>query len=467
MKVPLFFSLQTHRSKMDSVKRSAVTPSKSRLARTFAKVLHIRAVAGISSDDGIHEKTKSHEKLKKNQKKDASVPLYNDDDEERQKRAVKEAFLAKLFASLSSFKAAYAQLQFSQFPYDVEGIQSADQIIVLELKNLSKLKQSYLKKQWDESSLETSLLLSEIQEQKSVLKTYEITSKKLDSQLKLKDSEIIFLKEKFVEANGDNKSIEKRINSSGQFIKLENNELSSLRPSHFIAYTRQTIKSVRAFVRLLASEMEFANWDLDAAACSIEPGVSFWKKNHICFAIESFVCREMFDRFSYHNFSTHPESSSEQRKRPNINFDIFREMKSMRPADYLAWKPKSTFASFCRAKYLKLMHAKMEASLFGDLNMRNLVSSGEIPETPFFSAFTEMAKRVWLLHCLALSFDPEVSIYQVKKGSRFSEVLMESVNEEAFFLSDGTPETDPRVGFTVFPGFKIGKTVVQCHVYLC
>ncbi|XP_073123566.1 protein GRAVITROPIC IN THE LIGHT 1-like isoform X2 [Henckelia pumila] len=452
---------------MDSVKRSAVTPSKSRLARTFAKVLHIRAVAGVSSDDGIH-KTKSHGKIKKNSTKDPPVSLYNnDEDEERQKRAVQEAFLAKLFASLSSVKAEYAQLQFSQFPYDVEGIQSADQMIVLELKNLSELKQSYLKKQLNETSLETSLLLSEIQEQKSLLKTYEITSKKLDSQIKLKDSEITFLKEKLVEVNGDNKSIEKRINSSGQFVKLENNQLSSLRPSHFIAYTRQTMKSIRVFVRLLASEMESANWDLDAAASSIELGVSFWKENHKCFAFESFVCREMFDGFNYPNFSTHPESSSEHKRRANVNFDMFLEMKSVRPADYLALKPKSTFASFCRAKYLKLVHPKMEASLFGDLNTRNLVSSGEIPETPFFFAFSEMAKRVWLLHCLALSFYPEVSAYQVKKGCRFSEVLMESVNEEAFLSSDGAPETDPRVGFNVFPGFKIGKTIFQCHVYLC
>ncbi|XP_075476368.1 protein GRAVITROPIC IN THE LIGHT 1-like [Primulina tabacum] len=453
---------------MDLVKHSTVTPSKGRLARTFTKILHIRAVAGgVSSDDGF-QKPKSHEKIQKNPKKDMSVPLHSDDDdEEQQKRAVKEAFLAKLFASLSSFKAAYAQLQFSQFPYDVEGIQSADQIIVLELKNLSELKQLYLKKQLQETSLGTSLLLSEIQEQNSLLKTYEITSKKLDSQIKLKASEITFLKEKLVEANGDNKSIEKRINSSRQFVELENNQLSSLRPSHFIAYTRQTIKSIRAFVRLLASEMESANWDLDAAASSIEPGVSFWEKNHKCFAFESFVCREMFDGFNYPNFSILPESFSEHKKPPNINFDMFLEMKFVRTADYLAWKPKSVFASFCRAKYLKLVHPKMEASLFGHLNMRNLVSSGEIPETPFFSAFSEMAKRVWLLHCLALSFDPEVSVYQVKKGCRFSEVLMKSVNEEAFFSSDGTPETDPRVGFNVFPGFKIGNTILQCHVYLC
>ncbi|KAL0311373.1 UNVERIFIED_CONTAM: protein GRAVITROPIC IN THE LIGHT 1 [Sesamum angustifolium] len=173
---------------MESVK----TPRKSRLARTFAKVLHVRAVTGVlSPDDGI-QKRKSHEKTKNSTK----FCSFDDEDEDFLDRAVKEAFMAKLFASVSAIKAAYAQLQFAQSPYDPDGIQSADQIVVSELKNLSELKQSYLKKKLDETSPETTLLLAEIQEQKSLLKTYEITGKKLDSELKLKDSEITFLKEK-------------------------------------------------------------------------------------------------------------------------------------------------------------------------------------------------------------------------------------------------------------------------------
>ncbi|PIN12117.1 hypothetical protein CDL12_15257 [Handroanthus impetiginosus] len=435
---------------MDSVKRSAVTPSKSRLARTFAKVLHVQSVTGVSLDDGI-KKTKSHEKIKKD--------LFRNTDEEHRARAATEAFLAKLFASISSIKAAYAQMQFSQSPYDGEGIQSADQIVVSELKKLSELKQSYIKKQLNETSPETTLLLSEIEEQKSLLKTYEITSKKLDSEHKLKDSEITFLEEKLAEANRENRSLEKKLNSSGQLAIPDGIKLSDLRPSHFITYFRQTLKSIRTFVRLLISEMESADWDLEAAASSIKPGISFWKPNHKCFAFESFVCKEMFDGFNRPNFSRLHEDDKNRR----LFFDCFLELKSVRPRDYLAWKPKSLFASFCRRKYLKLMHPKMEASFFSNLNLRNSISSGELPETPFFSAYSEMAKRVWLLHCLALSFDPEISIFQVSKGSRFSEVYMESLSDEAF----GAMETDPRVAFTVVPGFRIGKTILQCQVYLC
>ncbi|KAK2989519.1 hypothetical protein RJ640_005411 [Escallonia rubra] len=62
---------------------------------------------------------------------------------------------------------------------------------------------------------------------------------------------------------------------------------------------------------------------------------------------------------------------------------------------------------------LRLVHPKMESSFFGNPNQRNSVGSGEYPET-FFSMFAEMAKRVWLLHCLAFSFDLEAAIFQAQ-----------------------------------------------------
>lgn len=447
---------------MDLVKQSGAIPSKTRLSRTFAKVLHIRALTGIAPDDGIRKiEKKSNDRLKSSR-----VPSSDKEDVLVRDRVVKEAFLAKLFAGISAVKAAYAELQFAQSPYDADGIQSADQMLVLDLKNLSELKQCYLKKQLDAQNPEKTLVLAEIQEQKSLLQTYEIMSKKMDSQLKLKDSEITFLEEKLAEVNTDNKLLQKRLNTSGQLGMPEDIHFSGLSLNHFITCYKQTVNSIRGFVRLLISKMESAGWDLEAAASSIEPGVVFWKQNHKCFAFESFVCKEIFDGFNFPNFSIQKESLPEQKERRRLFFDRFIELKSVRPADYLAWKPKSAFAMFARAKYLRLVHPKMEASLFDNLDQRNLVSSGECLETTFFLAFAEMAKRVWLLHCLALSFDYEVSIFQVTRGARFSEVYMDSLSDEAFLLSDGTPETDPRVAFTVVPGFRIGKTVVQCQVYL-
>ena len=41
---------------------------------------------------------------------------------------------------------------------------------------------------------------------------------------------------------------------------------------------------------------------------------------------------------------------------------------------------------------------------------------------------------------------------------------MESVIDEIFLYSK--VESDPQVAFTVVPGFRIGKTVLQCQVYI-
>lgn len=456
---------------MDSVKPSSMTPKKGRLARKVAKVLHRRAATGIAPVDGVH-KVKSQEQFKDDNKignkstisLGQSFDISNDDDS--QKRLAMEAFLAKLFASISSVKAAYAQLQYAQSPYDVDGIQAADQLVVSELKNLSELKRCYTKKQFDDHSTETTLLMAEVQEQKSFSKTYEIMGKKLESELRLKDSEIIYLGEKLEESNRLNRLLEKRLNQSGQLSMPVNLHRSGLSPSHFLAVVRFTVKSIRSFVKLMIDQMKAADWNLDPAADSIVQDVFYWRDDDKCFAFESFVCREMFSSFHLPNFSVPSQSLTWGKNQQQHFFRRFIELKSVKAKEYLAENPKSTFARFCMAKYLQLIHPHMEKSFFGNLSQRSLVKSGEFPDTSFFAAFAEMAKRVWLLHCLGFSFEPEASIFQVRRGCRFSEIYMECVSEDALLLSENAPEADPPVAFTVVPGFRIGKTIIQCQVYL-
>ncbi|KAL3016444.1 hypothetical protein AAZX31_06G213300 [Glycine max] len=389
----------------------------------------------------------------------------NIEDEELQERKATEALLAKTFASISTVKASYAQLQNAQSPYDPDGIQVADQLIVSEFKTLSELKQCYFKKQFDPLP-DRAILAAKLKELQSVNKTFEITGKKLESQAGLKDSEIIFLQEKLEEANVHNKSIEKRLNQSGSLSVLDNLHMSGLSPSHFVTVLRHTVRSIRSFVKLLVNEMRSAGWDIDASVNAIiEQNVVYLKEDHKCFAIESFVCREMFDSFNFPNFSLPNESLPDKNKR-QLFFGRFNELKPVKAKDFLAGKPRSPFAKFCRNKYLRLVHPKMEASFFGNLNQRTLLNAGEFPDTNFFTSFAEMAKRVWLLHCLAFSFEPQASIFQVGKGCcRFSDVYMESVNENDEAALP-VVESEPQVAFTVVPGFRIGKTVIQCQVYL-
>ncbi|KAL8144922.1 protein GRAVITROPIC IN THE LIGHT 1-like isoform X1 [Apium graveolens] len=441
--------------KMDPVNIDVVTPNRSRLSRTFAKVMHIRALTGISPAG-----------MKNAKEQMTSCCKSFDEGEERRRKEVTEAFLAKLFSSISSIKAAYAEMQFAEAPYDSETIQSADEMVVSELKILSELKQCYFTKQVDESSPGTTQLLAEIKELQSVTKTLKIMEKTLNSEHEVKQSELTFAREKLKTAKRENKLLEKRLNSSEHLSPPKKFHFSILSTSNFITILRQTVKAIRSFVRLMISEMESAGWDLDAAANSIEPGVVYSSDVHKSFAFESFVCKELFAGFNDPYFSISKQSMSDKKRQQRQFFERFMMMKSQKPKEYLTRKPDSTFAKFCRTKYMGLVHPKMEASLFGNLSQRKLLTSGGFPDTDFFSLFSEMAMKVWILHCLAYSFEPEASVFQVDKKCRFSEVFMECINEEAFLSAAGTVNTDPRVAFTVVPGFKIGKTVIQSQVYL-
>ncbi|KAK9093109.1 hypothetical protein Syun_028020 [Stephania yunnanensis] len=445
---------------MDSVKPVPGTHNVGAVVRSFTKALRLRTGRGVTPDDTIR-KTKLQDRFKSD-----NFHSADKDEENAHYRMGVEVLLAKLFASIASVKAAYAELQIAQSPYDAEGIQSADEAAVGELKRLSELKYSYLKKQFDPCP-EEGLLSAEILEQQSVIRTYEIMAKKLESQQKLKDSEIEFLREKLAELDKQNEMLDKRLSHDSPLSSvLDDVHLSGLSHNHFNRVLCRVVKSVQCFVKLMMGEMESTGWDLGVAASAIEPNVVYPKPKHLCFSFESFVCRVMFDGFQYPNFLLGNEPMQEKKQRQLSFFNVFQDFKHLKPMEFLVRNPNSTFGRFCCTKYLHLVHPKLETSFFGDLKQRNLVNSGGCPDSSFFCAFLEMAKQVWLLHCAAFSFDPEASIFQIKKGCRFSEVFMEAVNHEAFFSSENKVITSPKIAFTVVPGFKIGKSVLQSQVYL-
>ncbi|XP_057949327.1 protein GRAVITROPIC IN THE LIGHT 1 [Malania oleifera] len=447
---------------MDSIK-SKPASAKSRLVRTIQKLVHIQTATRPISNCGIL-KLKSQDKAGEDDPEaEARARRRGDDEKEKNRnRAALEAFISKLFAGVSSVKAAYAELQLAQSPYDGDAIQSADEALVKELKVLSELKHGFLRKEVDPCPPHVTVMLSEIQEQQSLMRTYEITVKSLESRVKVKDSEISSLQAQLDECDSYNKSMEKKLNSSGYLYAFENITLATLNPNHFIQVLHYALKSIRHFVKQMIREMESANWDLEAAANCIESGIVYAKPSHRCFVFESFVTRELFDGFNFPNFSLSSDFSLPDAQKQHHFFERFKKLKSANPRHFIATNPQSAFAAFTRGKYLKLVHPKMECSLFGNLRQRNLVTSGECPDSAFFVIFAEMAKRVWLLHSLAYSFDEEPSIFLVRKNCRFSEVFMECVNDDESMLSS----EDFQVAFTVVPGFKICKTVIQSQVYL-
>ncbi|KAL6567346.1 hypothetical protein OROGR_001014 [Orobanche gracilis] len=444
---------------------SARPDKTSKIAKTFQKMIHLRST--FSKHRSNHHGfclIIPQEKLRCCESRQFEQEEAEEAKEQSRNRAAIEAFIAKLFATISAVKAAYAELQMAQFPYNDGAIRIADQSVVDELKALSELKHSFLKKRIDFSPPHVMLMLAEIQEQQALMKTYEITMKKMRNEIENKESRVISIRNQLQEIVQSNKSMEEKMNASGSISILDNVGFSESNPKDFVLVLHYLHRSVRNFVKLLIREMRKANWDTEAAANAIEAGIVYGRTDHKGFVFESFVCREIFAGFDDPGFLAvrNKEDHCFSDERRVLFFEQFKKLRSASVIHFLKRNPNSLFGGFLKTKYLQLVHPKMELGFFGNLNQRKMVNSGEFPETEFFKTFAEMGRRVWLLHCLGLSFGKDVGIFQVKPGSRFSEVYMESVTDEIFREAG----IGLRVAFTVVPGFKVGQTVVQSQVYL-
>ncbi|XWS35671.1 hypothetical protein CRYUN_Cryun20dG0016600 [Craigia yunnanensis] len=380
-----------------------------------------------------------------------------------------ETLISKIFTNISCLKSAYIQLQTAHTPYDPEKIQAADKLVISELKTLSELKHFYRENNPKPVcvSPQDSRLAAEIQEQQSLLKTYEVMVKKFQSEIQNKDSEIRQLQQQIEEANQKRVKLEKNIKLRGLSVKEsegsgeENGFFAvDLTPELFTSAVESAFKAIHDFSKPLINMMKAAGWDLDAAADSIEPNVVYAKRAHKKYAFESHICQRMFSGFQQENFSIKLDNLSVTKE---SFFHQYLALREMDPLDMLGQNPDSIFGQFCRSKYLVVVHPKMEASFFGNLDQRNYVMGGGHPRTPFYQAFLKLAKSIWLLHRLAYSFDPNVKIFQVKRGNEFSEVYMESIVKN--LIMDETDQK-PKVGLMVMPGFWIGGSVIQSRVYL-
>ncbi|WCJ22884.1 hypothetical protein M5689_004947 [Euphorbia peplus] len=379
-----------------------------------------------------------------------------------------EALISKIFANISSLKSAYIQLQSAHTPYDPEKIQDADKLVISELKNLSELKHFYRETYPKPTyiSPQDSRLAAEIQEQQSLLKTYEVMVKKFQSEIHNKDSEIHQLQHQIEDASQKRTKLEKNLKLRG--LSTKESDVSGdengffpvdLTPELFISSVEASYKAIHDFSKPLINMMKAAGWDLDAAANSIEPDVIYAKRAHKKYAFESHICQRMFSGFQQESFSVKSDNTAFSKE---SFFHQFLSLRETDPLDILGQNPDSDFGKFCRAKYLIVVHPKMEASFFGNMDQRNYVTGGGHPRTPFYQAFLKLAKSIWLLHRLAYSFDPNVKVFQVKRGSEFSEVYMESVVKNLILEENQKPS----VGLMIMPGFWIGGSVMQSRVYL-
>ncbi|KAI3764721.1 hypothetical protein L2E82_14734 [Cichorium intybus] len=386
-----------------------------------------------------------------------------------------EALVSKIFTNISSLKSAYIRLQAAHTPYDPDKIQAADKLVISELKNLSELKHFYRENNPRPTyiSPQDSRLAAEIQEQQSLLKTYEVMVKKFQSEIHNKDSEILQLQQHIQEAMLKRAKLEKNLKlrglsssskeSEGSVDGHENENIPVLSPDLFKSAVEIASKAIHDFSKPLINMMKAAGWDLDAAANSIEPDIKYAKRAHKKYAFEYHICQKMFTGFQQENFGIMNDTKNEKHKDKETFFREYLALRETDPLDSVGQDPDSDFGKFCRGKYVIVVHPKMEASFFGNLDHRNYITGGGHPRTPFYQAFLKLAKAIWGLYLLAHCFEPVIEVFQVSKGSEFSEVYMDSVVKN--FVVDESGEK-PKVGLMVMPGFGIGGSVIQCRVYL-
>ncbi|XP_052199578.1 protein GRAVITROPIC IN THE LIGHT 1 [Diospyros lotus] len=346
--------------------------------------------------------------------------------------------VSKLFDQISALKLAYVKLQEAHIPYEPDKIRAADELVVTQLQELCKIKCAYKGKQFKEVYPTSALLVAKI-------RVHERLLEKLKFLVKIKNNQIHDLRQELQDLDLKNRVLVEE--SRQPPTRNENIEIFNM--SSFEDIFKSTSKAIHDFAKPLITLMKASGWDLDRAAESIEASVVYSTRSHKKYAFEAYITRRMFYEMPLESYNVDDI----------LRFDD--------PINALIEDPYSSFATFCRTKYLSLIHPLMEVSFFRNLDHRAFVTSGRHPRTLFYQAFVKMARWVWVLQGIATSSEPKAEIYVVNRGSEFMDVYMESVEElnEETIVSDGG-RSRFKVELMVMPGFRFGETVFRSRVYL-
>lgn len=346
--------------------------------------------------------------------------------------------ILQLFDTLLALKIAYVKLQEAHIPYDPEKVRVADEEVMFQLESLGRIKKAYKEKLLKEAnsvSTGSARFLAEVRVKEQALE-------KLKSQAKNKGKKVATLCKKLQEMEMANKKLAEEIE------ERERERFAGLNHYSLESVVRAVGKAIHDFAKPLIALMKHSEWDLDKAACAIQSSAVYAKRSHKKYAFEAYIARRMFHGFL---------------QKPCFLGNI---MKLDDPIDALIDDPNSSFAKFCRAKYMLVVHPKMEDSFFGNLDHRSFVAKGIHPCTPFYRAFVRMARCVWYLQALIAYIEPEAEIFGVKQGSEFSDVYMEVVDELKEYKTMDNDHQRYRVEFMVMPGFVLTGTLIRSQVYV-
>ncbi|XP_050369295.1 protein GRAVITROPIC IN THE LIGHT 1-like [Argentina anserina] len=388
------------------------------------------------------------------------------EEEEEVVRGVEIIIMKEVFEVIVAMKNAYVSLQEAHSPWDPEKLRAADLAVVAELRKLGGLRERYLRRRCYGSG---DKLLMEL------VAPYEAAVVELRREVKARDMEVVQLKEKL-------KSIVSATNN-GKKLRMSRRKvycspvavLESPAQELFENTMNLVREASQSFTSILLSHMRAAQWDIAAAVRSIEAATttatmistsSVIKTQHANakYALESYISRKIFLGFDHESFYMDGSTSSllNPEKYRQDCFNQYNDLKNMDALELLDILPMCNFGKFCSNKYLAIVHPKMEASLFGDLEQRRYVVEGSHPRSQFYKEFLKLGKAVWLLHLLAFSVDPAPSLFEASRGAQFHPQYMESVVK----FPGGRVPSDQVVGFPMSPGFKLGNgSIIKAEVY--
>ncbi|KAJ0266747.1 Protein GRAVITROPIC IN THE LIGHT 1 [Hirschfeldia incana] len=397
-----------------------------------------------------------------------------------------EMVMEEVFTAAAALKRAYVLLQDAHSPWDPEKMHDADVAMVAELRRIGTLRERFRRVRGGTGGGRRRKNDGGRGMLREAVAPYEAVVKELKKEVKAKDNEIENLKEKvkaMVNGNGNGGKKHHRLLSSRK-VNCTTQVAVSPVPELFEMTMSQVKEASKSFTGILLSLMRAARWDISAAVRSIEAASaasdggmstasaalasSSVPNGHAKFALESYICRKIFQGFDHETFYMDGSLSSlinpDQYRRDC--FAQFKDMKAMDPMELLGILPTCHFGKFCSKKYLSIIHHKMEESLFGDSEQREMVLAGNHPRSQFYGEFLGLAEAVWLLHLLAFSLDPSPSHFEANRGAEYHSQYMESVVR----FSDGRVPSGQVVGFPVCPGFKLnhqGKgSIIKSRVYL-
>ncbi|KAM6584039.1 hypothetical protein CsatB_011041 [Cannabis sativa] len=380
-----------------------------------------------------------------------------------------QTLISSIFATVSSFEASYLQLQTAHVPFVEENIKAADRALVSHLQRLSEFKRFYVDfcrcPEFQTDLPIGSCLEAQVEENQSKLRVLGTVSDRLQEEMDQKDNEVMALRKKLDEIHNSNSMLSKRLSGN---LNSSREVLLSLKV--FDSVLHDACSLTHKFTKILIELMRGAGWDLDLAANLVHPNIDYAKKTHNRYAYFSYVCMGMFRNFNSKCFGLSENNGDYSNGHIGNDSDLDKKGSSLKqllehvssnPMELLSRDRSCEFSRFCENKYQEIIHPTMESSIFSDMDRKEVVLNSWRSLSVFYEAYVNMASSIWTLHKLAFSFDPVVEIFQVERGVDFSMVYMEDVTKRLLL-----PKSKAKVGFTVVPGFKIGRTVIQSQVYL-